>query len=168
MLSYAIVLHAIACIARFMRFCVVHYSVAKMKKLVLSLLLFASSSSFACTFESFEAPHLREIINADGGYRLTDNQCAFLNKNRLALDVSGEATVLAGVSVAWAIVRVRDATTGQVSDNHRYSTNVNAGTPSQDVAQQLFVNSVRDAIRTYDFEKGARQVESYRQVRTRK
>lgn len=132
-----------------------------MKKFALACALLVSTSAFACGFKSSDSQLVRDVVKSHGGYPISDAQCAFLNKKDLALSVSGDATVLRGVAVAWVLVKLRDLKTGVVSDFSQYSTYVNASQPSQDFAQNLMYNALTDAISAFEFETAADQVEKY-------
>jgi hypothetical protein len=140
-----------------------------MKKFAFACALLVSTSAFGCSFDSSDSAHVRDVVKAHGGYPISDEQCAFLNKKGLALYVSGQSTVLKGVAVAWAEIAVRDLKTGVISDATRRSTYVNPAEPSQDFANDLLYKAITDAISGFEFEVGADEVGKYMgKVKSRK
>lgn len=133
-----------------------------MKMLTFICLLALSSSCSACGFDFADETVVRNVMKERGGYPVSDQQCALLNKNGLALSVSGNATVLRGVSIAWAQVRLVDLKTQVTSTLSRSSTNVNTGDASQDTADGLLFDAVGNAIRGLDFEAVANEINRYR------
>ncbi|EHK64763.1 hypothetical protein KYC_18170 [Achromobacter arsenitoxydans SY8] len=67
--------------------------------------------------------------------------------------MNGEATVLAGVSVGWAIVTVSDKKTNLVSTEVSLNTVVNAKSASIDTAEKLLYSALENAIRDLDIDK---------------
>lgn len=137
------------------------------KKLVVcGVVSFLASGAYACQVPNSIDDSLRHIIMQDGGFPVTDEQCAFLRRNHLLLDVDGSADVLAGVNVGWAAVRLSDAKTKIISDAEGVGTNVNAGgVGSQDTADAQFVAALKTAIERLDWDKAAAQVAHYKTVR---
>lgn len=133
-----------------------------MKLLAFISLLALSFSCSACEFNFADDPFVRNAVKARGRYPVSDQQCALLNKNGLALSVSGNATVLRGVSIAWAEVRLVDLKTQVTSTLSRSSINVNTGDASQDTANGLLYDAVSDAVRGLDFEVVVTEINTYR------
>lgn len=127
----------------------------------ISLLIFSSSCS-ACRFDFADDPVVRNAIKVRGGYPISEQQCALLNKNGLALLVSGSATVLRGVSIGWAEVRLTDLKTHVTSTISHSATNVNVGDASQDTADGLLYDAVSNAVRGLDFEVVVNEINLYR------
>ena len=85
-----------------------------------------------------------------------------LNAKKLSLSVSGQATVLDGVSVGWVSVMLTDTALNIRSDLTQRSTYVNTKRASMDLAKEIQYDAIRDAINGLDFDKAAREVDGYR------
>ena len=133
-----------------------------MKILAFISLIILSSSCSACRFDFSDDPVVRNAVKTRGGYPISEQQCALLNKNGLALLVSGSATVLRGVSIGWAEVRLTDLKTNVTSTISQKATNVNTGDASQDTADGLLYDSVSNAVRGMDFEVVVKEINLYR------
>jgi hypothetical protein len=133
-----------------------------MKTLAIASLLTFALPSFACNYLTIDTPEIRNVVKANGGYKITEDQCLFLNKYKLALRISGNATVLGGVSLAWSEVRLSDPEGGITSSNSQSSTHVNASVASQDFANKLLYKAVNEAIAGFDYETGAGEVDRFR------
>lgn len=132
-----------------------------MKNILVAGFLVLSSSSYACSFSTNDAPNVREVVRQRNGYPVSDEVCDFLNRRGLALNVSGKATVLAGVSVAWAEISLTKNGTGVVSDTMRNSTQVNASVASQDKADDMLYIAIKEAVQGFQFQKAANEVQAY-------
>lgn len=131
-----------------------------MKKLFVAsciLLSIQSVASAACNFKTSDTEYTRNIIRQNGGYPISDAQCALLNKHKLRLQVTTDASVLAGASVAWASVRLLNEN-NRVSDASGSSTYVNTQVTSSNKADELLYLAIRDAITSLDFDKAIGQV----------
>ena len=84
------------------------------------------------------------------------------NAKKLPLVVNGQATVLDGVSVAWANVTVLDTAFNIKADLVQWVTRVNAKQASMDVAAKMQYEAIADAVDGYDFTEAARQIDVYR------
>ncbi|WP_167310264.1 hypothetical protein [Achromobacter arsenitoxydans] len=118
-----------------------------------ALLVAPSLAAAACNFQMSATPLIRQVVKANGGTPMSDAQCAKLTKNNLRLHMNGEATVLAGVSVGWAIVTVSDKKTNLVSTEVSLNTVVNAKSASIDTAEKLLYSALENAIRDLDIDK---------------
>lgn len=125
-------------------------------------LLIVLPAAQACTFSNRARDDVRSAINAAGGWPISDAQCAILNAKKLTLLVDARATVLDGVSLAWASVSLLDGANNITSDAGQSSTYVNAKKASMDVANGMLNDAVRDAIKDLDFAKAASEIEGYR------
>lgn len=134
-------------------------------KSVLKRLLITASISFpfhaamACSVPNSTDDSTRKIIVEQGGFPVSDAQCALLNQNHLSLDIDGDATVLAGVNVGWAVVRLRNSH-GVVSKLSGTGTTVNTDLASQNTADRQFFASLKSAINSLDWKTAAEQVTS--------
>jgi hypothetical protein len=133
-----------------------------MKTLTFIALLTLSFSASACRFETADIDTVQNVVRPKGGYPINEQQCLLLSKNALALSVDGNATVLRGVSVAWAKVTVMDLKTHVTSTLWRGSTQVNAGDASQDTANGLLYEAIRNAINGFEFEAAIAEINGFR------
>jgi len=130
-----------------------------MNKLAKLLLLatiagLSSAPAFSCSVPESTTDDLRQIVIQNGGYPISDAQCAMLNGHHLRLYVEGAATVLDGVNVAWAHVSVVNPDR-VIASKSGVATRINTKqTPSQTVANQLFYEALESAINSLDW-KGA-------------
>lgn len=113
----------------------------------------------ACNVPNSATDSLRQKIAAQGGFPISDAQCALLKQKHLELFVDGDATVLNGVNVGWAVVRLGNSQ-GVVSDRTGISTWVNTGLASQDNADTQFYSSLKGAVNSLDWKAAAEQVTS--------
>lgn len=132
-----------------------------MKKALVAVLLVVSSSSYACSFKTSDTEDIREIVKQRGGYPISDEVCNFLNQQGLALSVTANSTVLAGVSTAWVVINLTKLKTGVVSDTYRYSTKVNTSVASQDTANAMLYEGIKETVAAFDFVKAANEVKGY-------
>jgi hypothetical protein len=132
-----------------------------MKKFLALLSLLVASSSYACSFKTSDTPEIREIVRKNGGYPISDAHCNFINQRNLALSVDGHATVLAGVSVAWVNVTLAKLSTGIKADRTRHVTQVNTHVASQDTADGLLYDALRNAIEDLEYEIAANEISRY-------
>ena len=136
-----------------------------MKKSVfagMTLLAALSSAHAECTFNNQTSDDIRATVVAAGGWPINDAKCAVLNAKKLSLSVSGQATVLDGVSVGWVTVMLTDTALNIRSDQTQKSTYVNTKRASMDLAKEIQYDAIRDAINGLDFDKAAREVDAYR------
>jgi len=127
-----------------------------MKKLSKTLLVAAvvglsAAPAFSCSLMDSTTEALRNIINQQGGYPVTDEQCAMLNAHHLRIHVDGDALVLDGVNVAWADVSVVNAD-HVIATKSGVSTRINRkAVASQTVADKLFVEALAQAVNSLDW-----------------
>lgn len=134
-----------------------------MKKFLSLMLLagaFASANNaVACSLNERTSPDVREVVVANGGWPISDEKCAFLAKHNLRLSVSAMSTVLSGVSVGWASVRITN-NNNVGSDTSQVSTNTNSS-PGMDIANNLMYSSIKAATAALDVELAAKQIGQY-------
>jgi len=132
-----------------------------MKKRLIPFVLFslASALSHACPVDVSETT--TEIVKSHGGWQLSDEQCAFLARNHLYLNVESEATVLSGISIGWAVVKL-DNEHNITAEKSSSSTHVNSGVASQDTAEDLAYAAIGDAIKGLDFEASLEQIKKFK------
>lgn len=130
------------------------------KAFIAALLMAAAGSALACSVPNASSTSMQQVIKQHGGWPISDEKCDFLNRHHLYMFVSGDSTVLSGASVGWVSVRLGDVN-NVTSDKSYSSTHVNSSQASQDVADDLLYNAVRDAIDGLDFDAAAAQVSSY-------
>jgi hypothetical protein len=134
------------------------------KKIALAIaVLTLSASSFACTLRYVDDPSLRTVVDRNGGYSVTDEQCEFLSQHGLALFVSGHSSIFGNnaVSTAWAEVRLTNPETGIVSNVSSTYTAANTANPSKGMSDAMLYDAVRKATATLDFVTAAQQVEAF-------
>lgn len=134
-----------------------------MKKLIPAVAAIScfAGSAYACSLETIDTPAVREVVQQHGGWPISDEKCAILNQNKLALHVSGHATVLSNVSVGWAVVKLSAPALNIVSDRSRVATTVNSSVASMSTANDSLYDSIRDAIAGLDFDGAAKEVRQY-------
>ena len=93
--------------------------------------------------------------------------CAFLNKNRLSLEVLGESQVLAGVSIGWAVVGIVDRDSNKRLNSRQYNTLANKE-PSSPISMRLLATAVNNGIRQIDLNLAAKELAASRGEATRK
>jgi hypothetical protein len=135
------------------------------KKLAVSLAVgFFSYGAHACTVDNAMPDRLRSIVAENGGFPISDEQCAILRKNHLAISVDGAATVLGGVNIGWAVVRLQDLKSNIVSDKSGASTTINKDEGSQDTANVQFYKSLTSAVSELDWNAASQEVTRYRSI----
>lgn len=132
-----------------------------MKKTLAAALLVLSIPSYACSFKTSDTENIREIVRQRGGYPVADNVCNFLNQRGLALNVMASSTVLDGASVAWVSISLTKLGTGVVSDTFRYATKVNKSVASQNFADDMLYEGIKESVLAFDFVKAANEVKAY-------
>ena len=120
-----------------------------------------STVSYACPVSVSDTPAVEQIVAHHGGWPISDERCALINKYKLTINVDGEATVLAGTSVGWVIVKLGSSDTNIVSNKYSASTNVNSSTASQDVAEDQFYAALRRALAELDITTAANEVKKF-------
>lgn len=134
-----------------------------MKKTILAIAAISvfSGNAHACKLKTFDTPSIREVVRQHGGWPISDEKCAVLNRYNLALFVNGQATVLSNTSVAWAEIKLALPGLNIVSDKSQMSTYVNTSSASMTTANDILFESIRDAIAGLDFEGAAMEVKEY-------
>jgi len=123
-----------------------------------------STSGLACaSFKAVEVPQVRAVAVANGSYQLSDSQCDLLQRKGLVLHIVGYGSVLSGAAIGWAEVRLQDVATGAISEQAGLSTFVNSANGTQEIANELLLAAIKDAIVRLDFEAAAAQVDYYRE-----
>lgn len=136
-----------------------------MKKIffaALTLLAVLPGAHAGCNFSYKATDAVDAVVKAHGGWRLNDAQCAVLNKKKLTLIVDTHATVLDGVSVAWANVTLVDAAFNIKADSRQFSTHVQSKKASMNVAEKMEYEAITNALDGYDFTEAAKQIDAYR------
>ncbi len=130
------------------------------KLLVATAIGLTVSPTFACELNDVTTETLRGIVNRQGGYPVSDAQCAILNSHHLALKVSGQAAVLGGVNIGWALVTLQngDRVASTKSGTSTHINRVDVG--SQDTANKQFHIALQDAIDALDWKGAANEFSS--------
>ncbi len=135
------------------------------KKFIVSVAIgFFACGAQACVVDNAMPDRLRSIVTENGGFPVSDEQCAILKRNHLAVAVEGDATVLGGVNIGWAVVRLQDFKSNIVSDKSASSTNINKEEGSQDTANVQFYKALSSAINELDWNAAAQDVARYRTI----
>ncbi|MFS2003902.1 hypothetical protein ACEN9F_09780 [Duganella sp. CT11-25] len=108
-----------------------------------------SASANACTFNHLANNGVNEALNNNGGWMVSDQLCAFLNKNRLSIEVLGDSQVLNGISIGWAVVGLVDKDSNKRLDTRQYNTFTNTE-PSTPKASQLLAKAINKGIQQID------------------
>lgn len=130
-----------------------------MKKIAALCLLLLSAPVMACSFKTMDTEKIRSIVRERGGYPVSDEICALLNKNGLSLKTSGHATVLDGVSVSWVEIRVWK--NGVSSDHSRQDTTVNRNSASMVTAEDSLYKAIEKAVVQFDYKLATAEVDAY-------
>ena len=128
----------------------------------LTLLAVLPAAQAGCPMKDSTTADIRRVVNANGGWPISDAQCALLNEKKLLLAVTGDATVLDGVSVAWISVSLADSALNIHADAIGMSTQVNAKKASMDVAEKMQYAAIEAAVKALDFNKAVREIDAYR------
>ncbi|NUU01972.1 hypothetical protein [Herbaspirillum robiniae] len=93
-----------------------------------------------------------------GGIQIPDKVCKLLKDNKLALDFTGDVSVIQGVSVGWSSLRVMDRNTGYHSTYSMSQTYVDKKLVSMNRAQELVYFSIEDLVKDFDFRRAVKEV----------
>lgn len=125
----------------------------------------ALSQAKDCSIQDITSDDVRAIIRANGGYPISDAHCDMLNGNKLAIGVTGQSTVLNGVSMGWVVVTLRDPDNGIVSKQLARSTRIDTTSAAgQDVADKLLYAALKGAIETLDWGVAVNDVKQFRRA----
>ncbi len=131
-----------------------------MKHVISFVLLFfcAVPVGYACSLSGLTTANIREIVNANGGWPISEEKCAYLNSQNLAIQVDGNATAIGNTSIAWTVVRVVNPISDVVSNASKGHTEVNTSSASQEKADSMMYDAIRQALNGLDLQLAARQV----------
>lgn len=136
-----------------------------------------SLAAFAIALACIGSAHANCLINFTTPYTVVSQSlkktgfniknyekvCARLAAANVELVIEGEGTVLAGVSVAWAGVTVRDRVTKvHTTDGAGASTRVDKGSASVPTAEAMLALAIDGAINSMDIEAAIATVQSLR------
>lgn len=130
---------------------------ARCAVLLVGLLCAATLARAGCSVPEHASPDIREVVVQHGGYEISAAKCELLNRHNLRLAVTGEAAVLSDVSIGWATVRLI-SNNNVVSSQVQTSTYVNRFAGSTELAGELLVRAITDAVAGLDFELAAQEV----------
>lgn len=137
----------------------------KATALVLSLLV-SFSANAACKLISNTTSIIQEARRTAGwdGWRFSryDEICEKLRKANAQLVIRGDATVLNGVNIAWAIVEIADINPLLTSGTSSSNTRTNKMVGSQDEANKLLIESIEDAANGLSIDNGIRDLQQAR------
>ncbi len=97
-----------------------------------------------------------------GGIQIPEKACKLLKDNKLALDFTGDVSVIQGVSVGWSSVRVMDRNTGYYSTYSMSQTYVDKKLVSMNRANELVYFSIEDLVKDFDFRRAVKEVTDMR------
>ena len=118
-------------------------------------LLSSGAATAKCYMHYASEPFIETILARKGGVPISDALCAKLNKGNMNLELAGNSSVLAGVSVGWAYVTVTDRTTKLTSAISSSSTIVNSRRASMEVADEAFYRALENALDLFEADKAA-------------
>lgn len=142
-----------------------------MKRLKTSLVAIALSfagigAASAECFISFNTPYtvVSQSIKKTGfNIKNYNKVCSRLKAANMELVIEGEGTVLAGVSVAWANVTVRDlATKVHTTKGAGASTRIDKGSASMPTAEAMLAVAIDSAIDSMELEEAIAAVDALR------
>jgi len=127
-----------------------------MKKFLPLLAFVLAMDAQACGISRSTSSDLIVKLLKDNGWNGSkfDTVCAKLNRANAALVIDGDATVLAGASVGWAVLMLKDKDSNiATSDYSSKTTSVNTNRASMDVAENLLYSALNNALDNYDVDK---------------
>jgi hypothetical protein len=129
----------------------------------LSLALSVNIAHAACPSVPFHSNNnIEAVVNAHGGWPLTEAQCDLLNRNNVAINVIGSANVVDGVSIGWAVISLIDEKTNITSDASHYSFRINKRDAGDNVASNLLYKAIEIDLAHFDWDKAVRQINHFR------
>ncbi|WP_233853509.1 hypothetical protein [Paraburkholderia sp. HD33-4] len=119
-----------------------------LKKLVICSAIFASFQAHACNVSYSTSSNVISNALSTNGFDFAnyDVVCEKLNRANAALEITGQATVLHGKSIAWASVSLKDRNTSVFTDEFAGSNTVANPEPSMDTANNLVNQAINGAI----------------------
>lgn len=132
---------------------------------VLALCLASASSFAACSinFVSASDKVMFTISNSNGfEVKNYDYVCHRLRERGASLAINGTATVLSGVSIAFATVGVKDVRRGIATDDFGGSNIATNTQASQNIADELLMISINRAIAAMDIDKALASLDADR------
>lgn len=129
----------------------------------LSLAVSFQIAHAACPSVPFHSNNsIEAVVNAHGGWPLTEAQCDLLNRNNLAINVIGSANVVDGVSIGWAVMTLIDEKTNITSDASHYAFRINKRDASDNVANNLLYKAIETDLEHFNWDKAVRQINHFR------
>lgn len=128
------------------------------------LALSSLSASADCLFTANRTIEVDKALNQYGGLSTPNFQtiCQKINRAKARVVITANAVVLQGKSIGWAALFLADLNSPiATSDHMSMSTFVNSNA-SQDVANELMVAAINDALKQWDID---RAIESLSQER---
>ncbi|MFN4340920.1 MAG: hypothetical protein ACK4FE_02660 [Azonexus sp.] len=127
-----------------------------MRKIFASMvLLVAVADVFACSVGAYSTSDkvLRSIQKYGFSFNNYEEICKKLNDSNAELVISGSATVLAGNSIGWAAIGLKDKRAMVFTNSYGgLATQIN-GYASQDKAEELLAMAINEAINNTGFNK---------------
>ncbi|NYE62467.1 uncharacterized protein YsxB (DUF464 family) [Duganella sp. 1224] len=139
-----------------------HASLAQPVKKLIAACALVSGTCNACVLNIVEVQQVRDVMEANGGYAVPDQQCKLLQSKGLVLHVMGYGKGLGNTSVAWAEVRLQDPILGVISNQAGISTFANSANATDELANNLLYRSIKDAMSRLDFEVAANEIDAFK------
>ena len=136
-----------------------------MKKFLPLLALVLAMDAQACSISrSTSSDQIVRILKENGwNSNNFDTVCAKLNRANAAILIDGDATVLAGASVGWAVLMLKDKDSNvTTSDFSSKTTSMNTSRASMDVAESLLYSALNNALDHYDVDKAIEALDAAR------
>jgi len=124
-----------------------------MKKYLPLLAFFLAMDAQACTLYRSTSSNTVVKLLAENGWNAKkfDAICPKLNRANAELLIDGQATVLGGASVGWAVLMLKDRDSNvTTSDYSSKSTSMNTGVASMDTAEALLYSALNSALDAYN------------------
>lgn len=95
---------------------------------------------------------LRAVAEQNGGWPISEENCALVKRHNAQLDITEDTLVLDGVSVATVTVRLRDARTQIVSGTYRVGVRLNRrATPDVNLSEAMLYECLTEALSAFKF-----------------
>lgn len=134
----------------------------------LSLAVSVNIAHAACPSVPFQSNNsIEAVVNAHGGWPLTEAQCDLLNRNNVAIKVIGSANVVDGVSLGWAVVMLIDEKMNITSNATHYAYRINKRDASDNVANNLLYKAIETDLENFNWDNAMRQINHFRAIAQR-
>ncbi len=124
-----------------------------MRKILLAALIFtaAQSAMAQCSITSNRSDTVGKLLQSRGwNFRNFDIVCEKLKRANAVINISGDASVLAGMSYGWALLTVADRKTGLGINDYTAGHTIMNTYASQDKAYDLLYEAINEAANNWD------------------